>query len=215
MLATCSPHNNDLVRSYGASAVFDYRSPDAASQIRKHTRNSLKYVLDCISEPETVAFCYSCIGRSGGRYCALEPYPEFLTQGRPKTVKHDWVLGPVVLGKKLGWPKPFDKEGDPEARTFAVGWFKTAQALLDGERLRTHPLRIMEGGLESVLDGLELLRKKQVSGEKLIYRIDQPHGYLRAKNHGKSRSFPMAWAMVAMFTLIPAWILALVQLFKG
>lgn len=191
--------------------MFDYHaSADAASQIRKHTRSSLKYALDCISEPETMTFCYSCLGRSGGRYCALEPYPEFLAQARPRTVAPDWVLGPVVLGRKLGWPSPFDKEGDPAARDFAVGWFGTAQALLDGGRLRTHPLRVMEGGLESVADGLELLRKKQVSGEKLIYRIGQPQGQLRARLDVRSLATP--W--VALLALLQAWLLALINLFK-
>lgn len=211
MIATCSPHNNDLVKSYGASAVFDYRSSDAVSKIRKHTRSSLKYVLDCISEPETVSFCYSCLGRSGGRYCALEPYPDFLTKSRPKTVAHDWVLGPVVLGKKLGWPSPFDKEGDASAREFAVGWFRTAQALLDDRKLRTHPLRIMEGGMESISDGLELLRKKQVSGEKLIYRLEQPRGQLSAKLDARSLAMPL----VALFALVQAWLPALIHLFKS
>lgn len=171
-ITTCSPHNFDLVKSYGAGAAFDYRSPSCTQDIKKLTRNSLKYVLDCISEPETMQFCYACLGRAGGKYTALEPYVEFL-HTRPRTVRPDWVLGPVVLGKKLGWPEPFNKEADAAAREFAIGWFKTAQRLLDEGKLKTHPIRVMEGGLEKVVDGLEVLKKKEVSGQKLIYTLAQ------------------------------------------
>ncbi|KAE8163276.1 chaperonin 10-like protein [Aspergillus tamarii] len=98
-IATCSPRNFNLVRSYGADAVFDYNAPHCVTDIRASTKNGLKYVLDCVSEPETMAFCYQCLGRSGGKYTALEPYPAFL-HTRP-TVKPDWVLGPTLLGKPV------------------------------------------------------------------------------------------------------------------
>jgi NADPH:quinone reductase-like Zn-dependent oxidoreductase len=84
-ITVCSPHNFDLAKSYGATAVFDYKQPSCIEDIWKHTRNSLKYVLDCVSEPETMEFCYKCFGRTGGKYSALEPYPE-LFHTRPRTV---------------------------------------------------------------------------------------------------------------------------------
>ncbi|KAH2462379.1 Trans-enoyl reductase fsl5 [Aspergillus fumigatus] len=64
-ITTCSPTKFDLVKSYGATAAFDYRQKTCADDIRKYTRNSLKFVLDCISEPETMQFCYKCLGRLG------------------------------------------------------------------------------------------------------------------------------------------------------
>jgi hypothetical protein len=157
------------VKSYGAEAVFDYRSPTCSADIRAYTKNCLKYVLDCISEPETMQFCYACIGRTGGKYTSLEPYAEFL-HTRPM-VKPDWVLGPTILGKPIGWRPPFEREGDAEVREFAVKWFKTAQQLLDEGKLQLHPLRLMPGGFQGVLDGMDLLRNKQISGEKLVYRV--------------------------------------------
>ncbi|KAI9925936.1 Trans-enoyl reductase fsl5 [Aspergillus wentii] len=169
-IVTCSPRNFDLVRSYGAAAVFDYKQPSCTDDIRKHTRNSLKFVLDCIAEPETMQFCYKCLGRAGGKYTALEPYPEFL-HDRPKTVTPDWVLGPTILGKKLGWPAPFAKEADAEQRKFGIEWFTTAQKLLDEGKLKPHPIRVMEGGFDGVFEGLDLLKKKTISGQKLVCRV--------------------------------------------
>lgn len=170
-IATCSPRNFELVKSYGAEQVFDYRSKSCAADIRAYTKNSLKFVLDCISEPETMQFCYECIGRLGGKYTALEPYPEFL-HTRPNVVP-DWVLGPTVLGKDIGWKAPFGRPGDPEMKAFGVKLFKTAQDLLDQGKIRTHPLQRMPGGLAGVLEGMELLRRKEISGKKLVYRLDQ------------------------------------------
>ncbi|KAJ5624594.1 hypothetical protein N7510_000903 [Penicillium lagena] len=169
-IATCSPRNFELVRSFGAEEVFDYRSSTAAADIRKHTRNSLKYVLDCISEPETMQFCYECIGRLGGRYTALEPYPSWLHTR--SNVEPAWVLGPTLLGKDIGWREPFGRPRDPETKAFGVRLFQMAQRLLDEGKIRTHPLHPMPGGLQGVLDGMELLRQKQISGKKLVYSLD-------------------------------------------
>lgn len=150
--------------------MFDYKSQTCVEDIRKYTRNSLKFVLDCISEPETMQFCYKCLGRAGGKYTALEPYPEFL-HDRPRTVVPDWVLGPAVWGKQIGWPEPFARDADESYRKFGIEWFKTVQHLLDEGKLKTHPIRLGSGGLDGVFEGLELLRKKQISGQKLIYSL--------------------------------------------
>jgi hypothetical protein len=112
-------------------------------------------------------FCYQCLGRTGGKYTALEPYAEFL-HTRPRTVVPDWVLGYTVLGQAVSWPEPFTREADEGLREFGVDWFRTVQRLLDEGTIKPHPIKIVNGGFEGVADGLELLRQKQVSGHKLI-----------------------------------------------
>lgn len=141
------------------------------AQIKAQTNNSLKYALDCVSEPATMAFCYRCLGRTGGKLTTLEPPPKSLKSSRPKTTQVDWVLGPTLLGKTVGWPEPMTREADPAMREFAKLWYTTAQQLLDQGKLRSHPLRVMDGGLLAALDGLELLKNKQVSGQKLICHV--------------------------------------------
>lgn len=112
-------------------------------------------------------FCYKCLGRSGGKYTALEPYPDFL-HTRTRTVTPDWVLGPSVLGEEIRWPEPFTREQNQEYREFGMDWFVTAQRLLDDGKLKTHPTKVIGGGFEGVPYGLQLLQEKQVSGQKLI-----------------------------------------------
>ncbi|PVH74413.1 putative zinc-binding dehydrogenase family oxidoreductase [Cadophora sp. DSE1049] len=169
-IATCSPRSNALVESYGAEKCFDYHLPSCAKEIKAYTRNGLRYALDCIVEADTMTICYGALGRSGGRYTALEPYPEYIANTR-KTVDSNWVLGPSILGTKIGWPAPFGREGDPSLRVFGKKWFQTAQRLLDQGEIVPHPVRVSDTGFDGVFDGLELLRKKMVSGEKLVYNI--------------------------------------------
>ncbi|GKT90330.1 zinc-binding dehydrogenase family oxidoreductase [Colletotrichum tofieldiae] len=162
-----------LLKLSGLDPIATY-APEVA--IKRHTGGSLRYVLDCISEPDTMQFCYRCLGRAGGKYTALEPFPAFLAETRKHTVTADWVLGPTLLGKPLGWPEPFARAGDPKDREFARWWFASAQRLLDEGILRMHPLMIVDetgvGGFAAVEEGLATLRKKQVSGQKLICRIE-------------------------------------------
>ncbi|PVH72804.1 hypothetical protein DL98DRAFT_609476 [Cadophora sp. DSE1049] len=169
-IATCSPRNNGLVESYGAEKCFDYNSPTCAKDIEAYAKNGLRYAMDCIVEADTMTICYESIGRSGGRYTALEPFPTHLTSTR-KTVVANWVLGPSILRTKIGWPAPFGREGDPSLRVFGKKWFQTAQRLLDEGKIKPHPVRVHDTGFEGVFNGLELLRKKMVSREKLIYNL--------------------------------------------
>lgn len=46
-----------------------------------------------------------------------------------------------------------------------------AQRLLDEGRLKHHPVRLLEGGLEQVLVGMEMVRKGELKGEKCVVRL--------------------------------------------
>ena len=169
-IVTCSPRSFDLVRSYGAVEAFDYRSPDCAAHIRARTKNGLRYALDCITNADSIKTCYGALGRVGGKYTALDPYPEAIARSR-KAVKAEWVMGPVMIGKDIKWPPPHQFKGSQELRLFGEEWFRELQWLLDGGRIRTHPLNVCGGGFEGVLDGLERVRAGKVAGEKLVYGL--------------------------------------------
>ncbi|KAK2601339.1 hypothetical protein N8I77_010794 [Diaporthe amygdali] len=169
-ITTCSPDNFELVKSCGAAEVFDYREKDCMQKIKAYTKNSLKYVLDCVSIPETMEFCYACLGRTGGKMTALEPPPSYVHK-RPATVNLSWVLGPTLPGKPIGWPPPMQRAGDPSLREFAKTWYSTVQKLLDTRLLRTHPVKITEGNLEALLYGIASFKKQSPSGQKFVYRL--------------------------------------------
>jgi NADPH:quinone reductase-like Zn-dependent oxidoreductase len=169
-IATCSPQHNDLILSYGAEKVFDYRSATCAQEIRAHTKNALAYALDCITVPSTMKLCYEAIGRAGGRYTALDPYPEALHTRR--VVKPDWILGSAAKGRGSAWPAPYGRDPEPEVSTFCGDLFVLAQKRLDAGQIRNHPASVRPGGFAGVLDGIEMIRRKEVSGFKLVYLVD-------------------------------------------
>lgn len=117
-------------------------------------------------------FCYSVMGRAGGRYTTLEPYPKEQASLRTRRLKPDWVIGASLLGREIGWRDPYHVKADPELREFGRQWMEYVQGMLNRDEIRPHPVRVGEdNGLEHVLGGIDLLRKKKVSGEKLVYRM--------------------------------------------
>lgn len=170
-IATCSPRNFDLVKSYGASAVFDYQGPDCTAEIRKHTKNKIKYALDCISTTSSMQFCYQAMGRAGGKYTALEPYSEAVARTR-RVVKPDWIMGPQMLGKEIRWPEPHWRPASTEMGEFGVYWTAVLRKLLDNGLIRPHPIVVKQGGLPEVLRGIEDIREKRISGKKLVFQME-------------------------------------------
>ncbi|POR35117.1 hypothetical protein TPAR_04686 [Tolypocladium paradoxum] len=96
-IVTCSSANNALCESFGAAACFDYHSPTCGADIRVHTDNSLRHVLDCVTDAVTMKMCYEAIGSSGGTYIALEAITTTVKYTR-RDVRADWLMAPSVLG---------------------------------------------------------------------------------------------------------------------
>ncbi|KAK6065876.1 zinc-binding dehydrogenase [Seiridium cupressi] len=103
LITTCSPRNLDLVRSRGATTVFDYAASDVAEHIKARTGGRLKYTLDCISDTQSVGVCYASIQRPGGRYVSLEMISDELLATR-RAIHLSFILAAEAGGEeaKLG-----------------------------------------------------------------------------------------------------------------
>lgn len=95
-VVTCSPKNNDLLKSYGAAAVFSYRDSDVASKIRE-AYPDIKYALDCVSEGETTATTAAAMSKDGGEIITLLYVPPEKQGGR-ENVKVTMTLGYTLMG---------------------------------------------------------------------------------------------------------------------
>ncbi|KAK3168648.1 hypothetical protein OEA41_005096 [Lepraria neglecta] len=168
-IATCSPKNFDLVKSNGAEEVFDYRDQEFAGKIRASTKGNLKYALDCITTVESTSACFNAIGRAGGKYVSLDPFSTYVATR--KVVSADWVLGPTIFGDGSTWPPPPRRPGSDEVRRFSADLFAIAQKLIDEGKLRHHPLHVLDGGLEAVLEGMELVKSGALSAQKIVVRL--------------------------------------------
>lgn len=171
-IAVCSPKNFGLARSFGATAVFDYTSPTCGSDIRDYTNNSLWHALDCISDTQSAELCYAALGRAGGRYVSLElQSPEALASRR--AVLPEFLMGYDVFGKRIGLPGGYGRDPNRARHQLARRWCVTMAGLLQQDRIKSHPIQVLDGGWKSILEGLDRLRKGQVSGTKLVVRMPQ------------------------------------------
>ncbi|KXT03166.1 hypothetical protein AC579_4968 [Pseudocercospora musae] len=170
VIAICSERNFSLVKKLGAVEAFDYKDPDCAKKVREYTNNSLRLVLDCIAEGSSPSICENCVSSSGGTISYLLK----ATHSR-KDVENKWTLGYTVVGEsfqKLGNHVPAKSEDFEFTKKF---WDLT-QGLFEEGKLKPHPHKLGEKGLEGVFDGLEMLRKGEVSGVKLVYRVEDTPG---------------------------------------
>lgn len=169
-ITTCSPKNFDFVKSFGATHVFDYRSPTCGADIRKLTKNGLAHAIDCITEESSMKICYEAIGRAGGRWVGMDPYAPNIPASR-KLVKHDWIVAFTVTGMPCNWPAPFEREATPELSEASVPFYDSFEQQLAEGKMRTHPARVNKGGLGAIPDGVGILRRKEISAQKLVYAV--------------------------------------------
>jgi hypothetical protein len=54
---------------------------------------------------------------------------------------------------------------------FAIPFFNSMEKLLADGKIKTHPARINDGGLEAVIDGVGVLQRKEISAEKLASQL--------------------------------------------
>ncbi|KAI1622990.1 zinc-binding oxidoreductase alcohol dehydrogenase [Exophiala viscosa] len=160
-ITTCSPRNFDFVKSLGAAETFDYSDPDCAEKIRKYADNNLKYIWDTISLDSSAKICAEAIAPGGicGRILGVKVPRD--------DIKTTFSLGYTAAGEPV--KKPFgDMPDNAKDFEFAKKWIETVEPLLQAGKIKVHPPKVGKG-LESVLDGLDLMRNDKVSGHKLVY----------------------------------------------
>jgi aspyridone synthetase trans-acting enoyl reductase len=153
----------------GAAEAFDYRSVTCGTDIRVFTKDSMEYAFDCITDIESMKICYTAIGSKGGKYVALDPFP--IRGHTRRCVKPSWIITSSMINKPINWQRPLQGQTKPKDRKFAEEWYNIAQGLLDKGAIVPHPHEERTGGLEAVLDGVDSVRKGEISGTKLVYRI--------------------------------------------
>ncbi|KAJ5642146.1 alcohol dehydrogenase [Penicillium lividum] len=168
-IATCSPHNFDFVKSYGADVVYDYKTPDCAAKIRADTNNELEFIIDCFAEDSSMRFCYAAMGRAGGKYVALNPFSEHLHNR--KVIEPDWILATRINGEGSSWPPPFQCPDDFSILDVSLPLYEVFQRLLDDGKLRPHTVKLEAGGLGGIPEGVQKIRSGEISGVKLVYSL--------------------------------------------
>ncbi|KAH7303549.1 chaperonin 10-like protein [Stachybotrys elegans] len=170
-IATCSPRNFNMVKSFGAWAVVDYSSPGSVDEVKQLSRGRLRHALDCITDQASVAFCYAALGRPGDRYASLEKSePDWRTRA---VVQHEFVMALEVLGKAVELGGDYSRSPNPQLHKLAQDFVGLYQRLLDKGGLRNHSVRVIGHGFETITKGLQELKSGSVSATKLVVIIDK------------------------------------------
>ncbi|KAI8807217.1 GroES-like protein [Cladochytrium replicatum] len=157
VVATASAHNFDLIRSLGASEVFDYKDPDVIAKIKAVAPN-LQYGIDTVDLDGSSDKIVQSIGPDGGEVStALSARPS----ARPEV-----KITSVFAGKvhNLDGKNAHAAQVGQALVNFAEEWLKT------GEIVPNKTL-VVPGGLSGIDEGWAL-NSKGVSAVKILIKVE-------------------------------------------
>ncbi|SCV57194.1 related to toxD gene [Fusarium fujikuroi] len=167
VVTTASPRSSQLVKQYGADAVFDYNSPSVAEDIIKDYPKITKAV-DCFSEGKSTPICAAVLNPSGGKVVTLLPNGKSSTPG----VTYDLVMSYTAMGHAFQWLPPIGPkfEARPQDRAALVRFYETLPRVT--HILKPIPTIELKDGFDGILEGLDKLRAGQVAGGKQVVRFN-------------------------------------------
>ncbi|RPD66609.1 GroES-like protein [Lentinus tigrinus ALCF2SS1-7] len=170
IVTTASPRNFELVKSLGADAVFDYRDPEVVAKIKAVTGDSLTRVFDAISEVDSQRISAASLGPAGEKIIVLlSPQPGATDR---TDVEFCETLVYTALGRAFAWPSLNQTYPVSESdRAHMVQFVRNLPGLVKEGAIRPLAVKLWEGGLAAVSDGMQYMREGKVSAQKIVYRV--------------------------------------------
>jgi NADPH:quinone reductase-like Zn-dependent oxidoreductase len=168
VVTTCSPRSNDIVKSYGADAVYDYRDPKALEAIiAAYPRLSLAF--DGFSEGESNKFCCQAVAQSKDTVVSLNP----MAKSSTKDVTVHPILMYTLFGREFGLLQPIGPKfaASPEDRAGLAKFYTLLPGLIKSGLLKSPLIQEQGTGFDKIAPGLDLLRQGKVPGRKLVVRL--------------------------------------------
>ncbi|WQF89179.1 Putative GroES-like superfamily, alcohol dehydrogenase-like, NAD(P)-binding domain superfamily [Colletotrichum destructivum] len=166
VVTTASPHSYDLVKRYGADKVFNYRSDNWVKEVSS-AYPDITIALDCISEKGSGPSTAQVLKAKGGKIVTLLDQGESNVSG----VKYDMIMLYTVFGKEFAWLPPVGPKFpvDTKHRAALVRFYASLPQLTDA--IKPPPIQAFDGGIDVLLEKVDLLRQGKVSGTKLVVRF--------------------------------------------
>lgn len=166
VVTTASPHSHELVKRYGADHVFDYKSDSWVQEVVSAFPN-ISVAIDCFSEGGSGQATANVLKSQGGKIVTL------LDQGESKVpgVKYDMIMLYTVFGREFAWLPPLGPKFsvDLEHRQALARFYSILPQVLG--LIKPPPIKAIKGGIEVLLESLDLLRQGKVSGSKLVVKF--------------------------------------------
>lgn len=175
IVAVSSKRQHALLHSLGAAHVIDYSVPLDTLLADLGHLGEIPYILDCIGSQSGSVYPISKIARRGTRVAVMLPVIV-----RDAAVDVEPVYS-MEVGECAEWREGVDVRG---VRThfylqneFFAGHLQPdiMPALVEEGVVRPNRYRVVEGEtmLERAQRALDMLRGKEVSGEKLVWRVSE------------------------------------------
>ncbi|KAH9941955.1 GroES-like protein [Amylocystis lapponica] len=165
VVSTASPRNFELVKSFGADAVFDYKDPDVVEKIKSVTGDSIRSVFDTISDATTQGISARAVAPGGGRVAIVNP---------GSNTRADVQVIPTLVYTSLGRTfsiGPTTFAASPEEKAHMAAFLVKVPQLISEGKIVPNKVKVWDGGLSAVKDGLQYMREGKVSAEKIVYRV--------------------------------------------
>ncbi|GKT63483.1 zinc-binding dehydrogenase [Colletotrichum tofieldiae] len=176
VLAVASEKHHAYLREIGAKATFSYRDADVVEKILKFVgREGVPLVLDCIGSVQGTLRPLTKIARKGTKVAIMLPVivrdatddvePEYEMDVN-RALVGEWAEGVELRGVRTHFylKNEFFKEKMQR---------EIVPTLLEQGIIKPNKQKIVEGAtmLERAQKAIELLRKKDPSGERLVWRV--------------------------------------------
>jgi len=155
IITTSSPHNFDLLRSYGATHTLDRKltNSELTQEIKEITSDPIRIVFDVVSSVDTQNLGYDLLSYNGHLILSL---PSLIDESKQVPEKEiTFVIGNVHL--------------EPH-RKFGADFYSHLTDLLAVGDIKPIKTLCVPGGLSAIPEQLEKLKKGEISGQKIVVR---------------------------------------------
>ncbi|TDL22508.1 GroES-like protein [Rickenella mellea] len=170
VIATASKKNFELLRSLGASDVFDYSDPTTPQKIKQLTGGKLKHAVDCVSAHNAPGQISECLADQGGVVSVVLPY-----ETKRLNVETKFLLVHTLLGRAIDGPASYNlPKSDEERLQFRQRGAQFAKIISDVVArglIKPTSVKLLPNGLASVKDGFQYMTDGKVSAEKITYIV--------------------------------------------
>ncbi|THZ58151.1 GroES-like protein [Aureobasidium pullulans] len=168
VITTCSPHSNDLVKSYGADEVYNYKDRASLQKI-KTAHPDLALAFDGFGGAGSNEFCCNVVANKNGKVVTLDPQAKSAVKG----VELETMIMYTVFGRAFQLVPPIGPKFPIklEDRAGLARFYAMLPKLVEEQKLRSPPIQLRGTGLDKIEEGLELLKSGKVSGQKLVLEL--------------------------------------------
>ncbi|OWB65569.1 hypothetical protein B5S33_g3102 [[Candida] boidinii] len=172
VITVASKKHEATLKSLGASAVFDYHDTDVVEQIKKYGGDRIVYGFDTVSSESSFNSTYDALSDNEP---SIIDNLLFLKKSAIKNVKpkdnvtfSEGTLAYLALGEDSVFAKgTVVFKSNPSIKKDHLEFLKDLRKLVYNKQIKHAPITVLPNGLDSVEEGLSLLRNDKVSFTKL------------------------------------------------